>query len=74
MRTGAMRQAKGILDMRHGHDGAASQPKETFDNRLDQKDTTRMWIGADDPHFATISDVWGYALKLAFESLPNPEI
>ncbi|SLN22304.1 Proteasome subunit beta [Roseovarius gaetbuli] len=31
-------------------------------------------IEADDPYFATISDGWGDALKLAFESLPNPEI
>ncbi|ARE83526.1 Proteasome subunit [Roseovarius sp. EC-HK134] len=31
-------------------------------------------IEADDPYFRTISDGWGDALKLAFESLPNPEI
>ena len=31
-------------------------------------------IEADDPYFATISDGWGDALKLAFESLPNPEV
>lgn len=31
-------------------------------------------IEADDPYFRTICDGWGDALKLAFESLPNPEI
>ncbi|SHL18529.1 putative proteasome-type protease [Roseovarius marisflavi] len=31
-------------------------------------------IEADDPYFAAISDGWGDALKLAFESLPNPEV